>query len=134
MGRDGHHGSIQISMSRHLRNIADWRRWRYEDYNRDERNLRCARALDEFADYVARLGPGDARLLRLAAIAGYDGEFQPGQQTNYAIGRFHFFDEEVTYEHFLDYLVELAETDHTENGRFGGRNLPPGDDPWSPEP
>jgi hypothetical protein len=134
MQRNVQHGSIQVSMARHLRGIADWRRWRYEDYNRDERNLRCARALDEFADYVARLDPEDERLRRLAAIAGYDGEFQPGQQTNYAIARLHFFSADVSFDNFLEHLVELAELDHTENGRFGGRNLPPGDDPWSPEP
>jgi hypothetical protein len=134
MVREDLQGSIQISMSRHLRNIADWRRWRYEDYNRDERNLRSARDLEELADYVARLPEDDARLLRLANIAGYDGEFQPGQQTNYAIGRFHFFDADVTFESFIDHIVELAELDYNENGHFGGRNLPPGDDPWSAEP
>jgi hypothetical protein len=134
MERGGHHGSIQVSMARHLRNVADWRRWRYEDYNRDERNLRCARALDAFADFVARLDPDDARLRRLAELAGYDGEFRPGQQTNYAIGRLHFFNEEVSFDNFLDHLVELAEMDHNENGRFGGHNLPPGDDPWASEP
>lgn len=132
MTRGEVHGSIQISMARHLRSVADWRRWRYEDYNRDERNLRCAKALDSFADFVARLPEDDPRLLRLTEIAGYDGEFQPGQQTNTAIGRLHFFNEDATYDGFLDYLVELAEEDFNENGHFGGR-LPPGDDPWSPD-
>ncbi|MEZ4520558.1 MAG: hypothetical protein R3A46_02780 [Thermomicrobiales bacterium] len=131
MSRDDRQGSIQVSMARHLRNVADWRRWRYEDYNRDERNLQCARALDSFADYVARLPEEDRRLRRLAEIAGYDGEFQPGQQTNYAIGQFHFYNSDATFDGFLDHLVDLAEEDFTENGHFGGKNLPPGDDPWS---
>jgi len=129
-GRD-RQGSIQISMSRHLRNIADWRRWRYEDYNRDERNMRCARALDDFATFVAELPEDEPRLRRLAEIAGYDGEFQPGQQTNTAIGKLHFYDQDATFEGFLDHLVELSELDFNENGHFGGTNLPPGDDPWS---
>ena len=128
-GRD-RQGSIQISMARHLRSVADWRRWRFEDYNRDERNMRCARALDEFADYIARLPEDEPHLVRLAEIAGYDGEFQPGQQTNYAIGRLHFYSQEATFDGFLEHLVELAELDFTENGHFGGKNLPPGDDPW----
>lgn len=131
MLRQDRQGSIQISMARHLRNVADWRRWRYEDYNRDERNLRCASALDDFASFVARLPEDDSRLNRLSEIAGYAGEFQPGQQTNYAIGQFHFYNQDATFDGFLDHLVELAEEDFTENGRFGGKNLPPGDDPWA---
>lgn len=130
MSRQDLQGSIQISMARHLRNVADWRRWRYEDYNRDERNMRCATALDAFADYIVGLPEDEPRLRRLAEIAGYDGEFQPGQQTNYAIGRLHFYNQEATHDGFLDHLVELSELDFNENGRFGGHNLPPGDDPW----
>jgi hypothetical protein len=118
-------------MAQHLRNVADWRRWRFEDYNRDERNLRCARALESFADFVIELPADDERLVQLANLAGYDGEFRPGQQTNFAIGRFHFYNEDAGFDGFLDYLVELAGLDFTENGRFGGHNLPPGDDPWA---
>ena len=123
-------GSIQISMARHLRSVAEWRRWRFEDYNRDQRNIQCAEALERFADFIARLPEDDPRLRRLAEVAGYDGEFQPGQQTNYAIGQFHFYNREATDEGFLDHLVELANADFVENGRFAGTNLPPGDDPW----
>lgn len=124
------HGSIQASMAQHLRNMAEWRRWRFEDYNRDERNLRCARALERFAGYITELPADDERLMRLAVLAGYDGEFRPGQQTNFAIGRFHFYNEDAGFDGFLEHLVELSELDFNENGRFGGHNLPAGDDPW----
>jgi hypothetical protein len=121
--------SIRQPIAEYLRSIADWRRRRYEDDLRDPRNLRSANALEEFALYVLSLPEDEERLQRLAALA-FEGEiFAPGQQTAYEIGRFHFFSSEATFDGFLDWLVELAERDSTEHGRFGGRQVP-GDDPW----
>ncbi len=123
--------SIRESMAAHLRSVAEWRRWRYNDFYNDPRNLRSAAAIDELAEYVLQLPDDDLRLRQLAYYAGHSGDFLPGQQTNYAIGRFHFFHTDVEFDDFLDHLVELAEQDFTENGRFAGTNLPPGDDPWA---
>lgn len=119
------------SIASHFRSIAEWRRWRAQDYNRDPRNLTSAAALEELAEYVTTLPDDDSRLYQLARYAGQSGEFQPGQQTNYAIGLYQFFSTETEPDMFLDRLVELAWEDLDEQGRFGGKNLPPGDDPWA---
>lgn len=119
------------SIASHFRSIADWRRWRAEDYNRDRRNLVSAAGLDDLAEYVLTLPEDDPRLFQLARYAGQSGEFQPGQQTNYAIGLYRFHTPDMDHDSFLDRLVELAWEDLDEQGRFGGKNLPPGDDPWA---
>lgn len=112
-----------------VRATAAWRRAKAEEYDRDPRNLRSAAALEELADHVAALPPADPRLARLRELAFVDGGFLPGQQTLYELGRFRFHHPEATPDPFLDRLVELAEEDRGEAGRFGGR-LPEGDDPW----
>jgi hypothetical protein len=113
----------------YLRSIATWRRQRYQDDLHDARNLRCAAALEELAEYIATLPPSDERLHQLKRLAVEGELFVPGQQTAYEIGRFRFFSEEATLDGFLDRMVELAMADRNEHGQFGGRQVE-GDEPW----
>lgn len=109
---------------------AAWRRRKAEEYDRDERNLRTAAALEELAAYVRSLPADDARLVELHRLAGGGDDFQPDQRVLYELGRFRFHHPETGLDPFLDTLVELALADRGEMGRFGGR-LPEGDDPWA---
>lgn len=109
---------------------AAWRRRKADEYDRDERNLRTAGALDELAVYVRSLPADDARLVELHRLAGSGDDFQPDQRVLYELGRFRFHHPETGLDPFLDTLVELALADRGEMGRFGGR-LPEGDDPWA---
>ena len=121
--------SVRHSIADYLRVMADWRRQRYQDDLRDPRNLRCAAALDELADYVLSLPADDPRLRRLVELAFRGEVFAPGQQTAYEIGRFRFFSPEAGLDAFLDRIVELAIADRNERGQFGGPQVP-GDNPW----
>jgi hypothetical protein len=121
--------SINLMMAEYLRSVAAWRRQRYQDDLRDARNLRSAAALDELAEHVLSLPPEDERLQRLRTVAVEGEAFVPGQQTAYEIGRFRFFTDEAGLDAFVDRIVELAEADRGEQGRFGGRQVP-GDEPW----
>jgi len=116
-------------MADYLRTIADWRRRKAEEYDRDARNLRSAAGLDDLAEHVLALPEDDDRLHSLDRLAMVGELFEPGQQTSYEIGRFRFFHPEAGLDPFLDSLVELAQADKGEHGRFGGR-MPAGDDPW----
>lgn len=120
------------SMAEYLRGIANWRRQRAEEYDRDERNLVAAAGLDEFAAWLLELPEDDERLAILQQVATTHDEFTPGQQTSYEIGRFRFHYAETSLDGFLTHITELAIADSTERGNFAGR-LPEGDDPWSPE-
>jgi hypothetical protein len=123
-------GTTQRAIAAYLGQIADWRRQKAEEFDRDQRNLRTARALDEFAEFVVSLPADDERLLALDRLAMEGELFAPGQMTSYEIGRFRFFSDEPTLDAFLTNLVQLAESDRGEQGRFGGRQVQ-GDDPWS---
>lgn len=114
----------------YIRSVAEWRRRRYDDDLRDRRNLRSADALEEFAEYVAACPVDDQRMVRLGQLCLRGEQFEPTQQVAYEIGRFRFYGEEATFDGFLTQLVELAEADAREHGRFGGPQVP-GDDPWS---
>jgi methylmalonyl-CoA mutase cobalamin-binding subunit len=120
---------LRHSLADHLRSVASWRRSRYQDDLRDPRNLVSAAGLEDFADWVVTLPADDPRLTALARYAAVGTSFTPGQQALYEIGRFRFFQPETEFDAFLDQLVQLAEADHNENGRFGGRQVP-GDEPW----
>lgn len=112
-----------------LGGIADWRRQRAREYDRDARNLRTAAGLDELAAYIRSLPADEPRLARLARL-GLRGEaFAPGQQLHYETGRFRFHHPEATIDGFLTTMVELAEADMRERGEFGGPQVP-GDEPW----
>lgn len=120
------------SMAEYLHQIADWRRRRAEDYDRDERNLVVAAGLEELASYILELPEDDERLEILNQVAVTHDEFTPGQQTSYEIGRFRFHHAETSLDGFLSHITRIAIADSEERGRFAGR-LPEGDDPWSPE-
>lgn len=121
--------AFQLSIAEVLSGTADWRRRKAEEYDRDARNLRCAEGLDDLAAYVLSLPPDEPRLLELQRLASLDDVFWPEQRALYEIGRFRFHYDGGSFDAFLDTLVELAEADRGESGRFGGL-MPEGDDPW----
>lgn len=119
-----------LSIAEFCRATAAWRRRKAEEYDRDERNLRTAAALEALADYVLVIPADDPRLTELQRLAGTGDEFTPDQRVLYELGRFRFHPADAGLDPFLDTLVSLAEADRGEAGRFGGR-LPEGDDPWA---
>jgi len=120
---------LQRSISDYARSVAGWRRQRFDDPHQDRRNLRSAEGLEEFAGYVLDLPEDDPRLLILRELASYDDDFTPGQQVTWEFARFRFYHEHSTCDAFITHLAELAQSDSTEHGHFGGR-MAPGDDPW----
>ena len=121
---------FQLSLAEFCRSTAAWRRRKAEEYDRDERNLRTATALEEFAAHLLQLPADDDRLLNLQRLASEGDDFAPDQRVLYELGRFRFHQPDTSLDPFLDTLVTLAEADRGESGRFGGR-LPEGDDPWA---
>lgn len=121
---------FQVSVAAFCRATADWRRRKAEEYDRDARNLRTAAALDDLAGHVLSLPANDPRLRDLKRLAAIGDDFTPDQRVLYELGRFRFHHPETGLDPFLDHLVELAEADRGEHGRFGGQ-LPEGDDPWA---
>ena len=61
---------FQLSLAEFCRSTAAWRRRKAEEYDRDERNLRTAAALEELADHVLKLPADDTPLARPAAAGG----------------------------------------------------------------
>ncbi len=120
---------LRPSIADHFRSIAGWRRSRYQDDLRDQRNLVSAAGLDALANWVAALPADDSRLMTLSRYAAIGSSFTPGQQALIEIGRFRFYQPETEFDSFLDQLALLAEADHGERGRFGGQQVP-GDEPW----
>lgn len=122
--------AFQRSFAAFCDSTAQWRRRKAEEYDRDERNLRTANALQELGAFVLSLPPDDQRLRDLQRLAGTGEDFTPDQRVLYELGRFRFFQPDASIDAFLTQLVALAEADRGEAGRFGG-NLPEGDDPWA---
>lgn len=122
--------AFQRSFAEFCRATADWRRRKAEEYDRDARNLRTAGALEEMAAFVLALPADEPRLRDLQRLAGEGDAFVPDQRVLYELGRLRFHQPDVGLDPFLTTLVELAEADRGEAGRFGGR-LPEGDDPWA---
>ena len=118
------------SVAEFCRATAAWRRRKAEEYDRDERNLRTAEALEGLADYVLTLAADDSRLVALQRLASTADDFTPDQRVLYELGRFRFHHPDAGLDPFLDTLVSLAEADRGEAGHFGGR-LPAEDDPWA---
>ncbi len=112
-----------------IRSISDWRRQRFNDDLRDPRNLQSADALLELSLFIDQLPLDDDRFVSLAALTTTGGQFIPGQQLSYEIGRYHFHDTTMSHDAFLGVMVLLAERDAGEQGRFGGPQAP-GDNPW----
>jgi hypothetical protein len=122
--------AFQLSFAAFCDATAQWRRRKAEEYDRDERNMRTAQALEEFGSFVRSLPPDDQRLRDLQRLAGSGDDFTPDQRVLYELGRFRFHHSDVSMDAFLTQLVALAEADRGEAGRFGGQ-LPEGDDPWA---
>ncbi len=121
---------FRLSLAECCRTTAAWRRRKAEEYDRDERNLRTAAALEELAEYILALSAADPRLIDLQRLAGAGEDFAPEQRVLYELGRFRFHQPDTGIDPFLDTLVAFAEADRGEAGHFGGR-LPRGDDPWA---
>lgn len=122
--------AFQRSLAAFCNATAQWRRRKAEEYDRDQRNVRAALALEEFGAFVLSLPPDDQRLHDLQRLAGSGEEFTPDQRVLYELGRFRFHQPDASMDAFLSQLVALAEADRGEAGRFGGL-LPEGDDPWA---
>lgn len=122
--------TFQRSFAAFCDSTAQWRRRKAEEYDRDERNVRTANALQEFGGFVLSLPPDDQRLRDLQRLAATGEEFTPDQRVLYELGRFRFHQPDASMDAFLTQLVVLAEADRGEAGRFGGI-LPEGDDPWT---
>ncbi len=120
---------VRPALRTYLRDIADWRRQRAREYDRDLRNVRTADGLDELADDIDALPADDPHLVRLSQLGLRGERFEPGQQLHYEVGRFRFHNADVTTDGFLTTMVELAEIDMREQGEFGGPQVP-GDEPW----
>jgi len=112
----------------YIRSLATWRRTRYDDPDRDPRNLQSAAGLDAFAEYVLTLPDNDPRFERIQALAVVGERVEPGQQAHVGLSRFHFHHTETSVEGMLNHFIELQEADVAEAGNFAGR-LPEGDDP-----
>lgn len=121
---------LQDVMATYVRDIAQWRRRRAEEFDRDPRNLASAAALEGLAEYLRTLPDDDLRLQELTRWLTPSETFEPGQRVHVAISRFHFFGQDATNDGFLTHLDELSRADRNEHGHFGG-TLPEGDDPWS---
>ena len=109
---------------------ARWRRRKADEYDRDERNVRAANALQELGAFVVSLPPDDQRLRDLQRLTATGEDFTPDQRVLYELGRFRFHQPDASMDAFLTQLVALAEADRGEAGRFGGL-MPEGDDPWT---
>lgn len=120
---------VASALASYVRTLAGWRRARFNDDLRDARNLRSADGLDELAVFIESLPLDDDRLHRLRTLCLHGEVFEAGQQLAYEMGRFRFYTADATLDGFLDRMVELAEADAGEHGRFGGKQVP-GDDPW----
>ena len=121
---------FQQSLAAFCAATAQWRQRKAEEYDRDERNVRAANALQEFGAYVLSLPADDQRLRDLQRLAGTGEDFTPDQRVLYELGRFRFHQPDASMDAFLTQLVTLAEADRGESGRFGGL-MPVGDDPWT---
>jgi hypothetical protein len=124
------HSAFQRSFAAFCDSTAQWRRRKAEEYDRDERNVRTANALQELGNFVLSLPPDEPRLRDLQRLAGTGEDFTPDQRVLYELGRFRFHQPDASMDAFLSQLVMLAEADRGEAGRFGGI-LPQGDDPWA---
>jgi hypothetical protein len=123
----------QLALAEHLRDVAQWRRDKMQEFDPDPRNLRSAAGLDELADYWLGLDERDERVGEFTSLTVLGQMFRPGQRVEWEIPRFRFYYEESTVEGFLDHLLELARQDAAETDPIG---LPmvPGDNPWENRP
>ena len=122
--------TTQMLLADYIRSLATWRRARFDDPDRDPRNLQSAAGLDALAEHVQALPDDDPRLERIRELAIVGERLEPGQQAHVGLARFHFHHTETSFDGMLNRFVELQEIDVAEAGHFGGL-LPEGDDPWA---
>src|SRR4051812_6905372 len=122
--------SSRAEIASYIQRIADWRRQRAEEMDRDARNLQSAADLDGLAAFVRALPDGDERISALVELAFSSAGFEPGQRVHAALGLYHYHHTETSEDAFLTHLVELQREDVTEAGNFGGR-FAQDDNPWS---
>lgn len=128
---------VRRAMSERIASIAEWRLQREQQDmlglgpSVAVRSRRSARGLQELAETILSLPADDERLTRIAVLAFYGEQFDPGATMLHELGRFRFHDPDVSIEGFVDRMVELAELDHGERDHLGGPQVP-GDDPWRP--
>jgi len=126
---------VKAAIAARIVSIAEWRREREQQDmlglgpEAAARSRRSADGLLELADHVRSLADDDARLAQLQQLAFSGGQFDPGATLLNELGRFRFHDEAATVEGFVDFMVELAEQDANEMGRWGGPQVA-GDEPW----
>jgi hypothetical protein len=125
--------STRIVFADYIRSLATWRRARFDDPDRDPRNLQSAAGLEAFAEFVLALPDDDPRLARIQEIAVVGERLEPGQQAHVGLARFHFHHTETSFDGMLNHFIELQELDLAEAGNFAGR-VPAGDDPWKARP
>lgn len=120
-----------------IRSIAGWRQDRaVQDMlglgpEAAERSNRSAAGLRDLADHIRSLPDNEARIERLTRLAFSGVTFDPGASLLNELGRFRFHDPEASVDQFVTFMVELAERDASEQGQWGGPQIP-GDDPWTP--
>lgn len=119
----------RLLLADYIRSLATWRRARFDDPDRDPRNLQSAAALDSLTEFVLAMTDDDPRLERVRELAVVGERLEPGQQAHVGLARFHFHHTETSLDGALTHFVELLELDAEEAGNFGGR-LPEGDNPW----
>ncbi len=120
-------------LAEYLTMLAQWRRSRYDDDLRDRRNLIAAEAIEDLSRHILSLPDDDPRLLELEKTMRRGDVLEPGQQTAYELSRLRFFTPETELDAFLTHLVDIAQADFNEHGRFGGTQVP-GDEPWRNRP
>jgi hypothetical protein len=129
---------VKEAIAERITLIAEWRLEREQQDmlglgpEAAARSRRSAKGLRELADHVRSLADEDSRMAQLRTLAFHGERFDPGATLLNELGRFRFHDETATVEGFVDFMVELAEQDASEQGRFGGPQVQ-GDDPWRPD-
>lgn len=133
----GLNDDVRRAISERILGIADWRTQREQQDllglgpEVAARSRRSADGLRELAGAIVMLPADDSRLAKVAVLAFYGEQFDPGATMLHELGRFRFHDPDVTIDGFIDRMVELAELDHGERDHLGGRQVP-GDNPWRP--
>lgn len=128
---------VRSSICERIESIAAWRREREQQDMLGlgpevaQRSRRSAEGLDQLAAHIRGLSPNDLRIARIAELAFYGDQFDPGATMLHELGRFRFHDPDVTLDGFVDRMAELAMLDHSEREQPGGPQVP-GDNPWRP--
>jgi hypothetical protein len=103
--------SAREMISSYLREQADWRELKAEQYPEDQRNAQCAAGLRDLADHVDGLAEDDERIVVLSvAIPEGSDRFSPGEEASRLISRYRFSrpyeDPDSFLEHLADVVVE----------------------------